>query len=130
MMFEKRHEPLVGGLQFLFRLAWHFLLSTLVIFASLAMGVLGYHHIEGLPWLDALLNSAMILGGMGPVDQLRTDGGKLFASFYALYSGLVFVVVGGIVLAPVVHRVLHHFHLDGHRDKDESAKPANDKDEV
>ena len=83
-----------------------------IILGSLTIGVLGYHLLEGLPWLDALLNASMILGGMGPVDALRTDGGKLFASIYALYSGLVVLVAAGILLAPIAHRVMHRMHMD------------------
>jgi hypothetical protein len=74
--------------------------------------MVGYAAFEGLGWLDAFLNASMLLGGMGPVEQPRTTGGKLFAGAYALYSGLVFLVAAGIVLAPVVHRQMHHFHLD------------------
>ena len=76
------------------------------------MGATGYHFAARLPWLDALLNAAMILAGMGPVDQLTTSEAKLFATLYALYSGLVFLVVAGILLGPVIHRVLHRFHLE------------------
>lgn len=76
------------------------------------MGVLGYHLFENLPWIDSLVNAAMILGGMGPVNELHTNGGKLFASFYALYSGIVFLVSVGIILAPLYHRFLHRFHLE------------------
>jgi hypothetical protein len=78
---------------------------------SLALGVWGYMRFEQLAFLDALLNAAMLLGGMGPVEFPRTDGGKLFASFYALYAGFVLLAVVGIVMAPVAHRILHHFHL-------------------
>ena len=76
------------------------------------MGVVGYRILGGLPWVDALLNASMILGGMGPVDALHTDAAKIFASLYALFSGIVFIGVMGIVLAPFVHRSLHKFHLD------------------
>jgi len=79
---------------------------------SLMMGVAGYHWIAGLRWIDALLNAAMILGGMGPVDALKSDGAKLFASLYALYSGLTLIALMGILLTPIAHRVLHRFHLD------------------
>ncbi len=85
--------------------------AGIVFIGSLALGVCGYHFVERLPWIDALLNASMILGGMGPVDPLRTTGGKLFASFYALYSGLAIISVAGLLLAPVVHRFLHKFHL-------------------
>ena len=74
--------------------------------------MLGYHLIEGLSWVDAFLNSAMLLGGMGPVDQLHTTAGKIFAGIYALYSGIVFLVIAGVLFAPIFHRMLHHFHLD------------------
>ena len=80
---------------------------------SLALGVCGYHILEGLPWIDSLLDASMILGGMGPVDPIRTTAGKLFASFYALYSGLAIISVAGLLLAPIVHRFLHRFHIEG-----------------
>ena len=94
-----------------------------IILGSLTLGVLGYHLLEGLPWLDALLNASMILGGMGPVDALRTDGGKLFASIYALYSGLVVLVAAGILLAPIAHRIMHRMHMRTDDDEDKR-KPA------
>jgi hypothetical protein len=74
--------------------------------------VLGYHHLGGLRWIDALVNASMILGGMGPVDPIASDAGKLFASFYALFSGLLFIGVASLVLAPFVHRVMHKLHID------------------
>ena len=110
-MFEKKSDPLAEKATFLLRLVRHFLVATAIVLGSLVIGVLGYHGFENLPWRDALLNASMILGGMGPVDPIRTEAGKLFASLYALYSGLIFVVVAGIILAPMVHRLLHHFHL-------------------
>jgi hypothetical protein len=81
---------------------------------SLAIGVLGYHFLEGLSWLDSLLNSAMLLGGMGPVNALHTIAGKLFASFYAIYCGVIFLVVAGVILAPIIHRFMHHFHIEAY----------------
>jgi len=81
-----------------------------LIVVSLFLGMLGYHHYEQLPWRDAFLNAAMLLGGMGPVEFPQTDGGKLFAGFYALYSGLVFLVAVGVIVAPALHRMLHLFH--------------------
>jgi hypothetical protein len=80
---------------------------------SLFLGMLGYHVLVKLPWVDAFLNASMLLGGMGPVDAPRTSAGKLFAGIYALYAGLVFLVVVGIILAPAVHRILHRFHWQG-----------------
>ena len=74
--------------------------------------MLGYHLLEGFSWIDSLLNASMILGGMGPVDQLKTDSGKIFASFYALFSGIVFLVVAGVIFAPIIHRFMHKFHID------------------
>ena len=92
------------------RVARHFGLAVVVVLASLFGGMLGYAQFERLGWLDAFLNAAMLLGGMGPIMTPTTAAGKLFAGLYALYSGLVFLVVAGIILAPVVHRVLHRFH--------------------
>jgi len=83
-----------------------------VILASLVVGVVGYHYFDGLPWVDSLLNASMILGGMGPVDPLKTTAGKIFASIYALYSGLALIGVIGLMLAPILHRVMHQFHVD------------------
>jgi hypothetical protein len=79
---------------------------------ALAIGMAIYHGVEGLPWADAFLNTAMLMGGMGPVDPLRTTAGKWLAGFYALFAGVVFLVVAGVMLAPVIHHVLHKFHLD------------------
>jgi hypothetical protein len=111
-MYEHRNEPLLPRSAFLRRLAAHVGIAVGMIAGSLAIGILGYHLIEGLAWVDALLNASMILGGMGPVDAIHTDAGKLFASFYALYSGIVFLLTVGIIVAPVFHRILHHFHLE------------------
>ena len=79
---------------------------------SLAIGMAGYHHFEELPWRDAFLNSAMLLGGMGPVNAPRTDNGKLFAGLYALFAGLVFIFAAGVLLAPLLHRLFHTLHWD------------------
>jgi len=86
--------------------------ASAVLIVGLGIGVLGYHHIAHLSWVDAVLNASMILTGMGPVAVLVTDASKLFASAYALFSGIVFLTATGIVLGPVVHRVLHRFHLE------------------
>ena len=111
-MYEHHSQPLLSRLAFLRRLAAHVGIAIGVILGSLLMGVLGYHFLEGLAWIDALVNAAMLLGGMGPVDALHSEAGKLFASFYALYSGIVFLVAVGIIFAPIFHRILHHFHLE------------------
>jgi hypothetical protein len=87
-------------------------MASLLVLAALSIGVSGYHWIAGFDWIDSLLEASMILGGMGPVNQLTTTGAKIFASAYALFSGLMFIGVMGIVLAPVAHRLLHTFHID------------------
>ena len=110
--FEHSAEPLASTRVFLRRVARYTILATAIILASLAIGVLGYHYFESLSWIDSLLNASMILGGMGPVAPLQTTAGKLFASFYALFSGMVFLVAVGVLIAPVFHRFLHHFHLE------------------
>ena len=117
--FESKHQPLLPRRQFFKRLGRNFVFASLLIGVSLAGGMLGYHYFEGMAWIDAFANAAMILSGMGPLAPLQTGGGKLFAGLYALYSGLVVIVATGIILAPVVHRLLHRFHVgpeaDGHR---------------
>lgn len=115
-MYEhKTHAPL-SRQHFRRRLARHFLAATGIVVGSLGIGMLGYEHFENLSWLDGFLNSAMLLGGMGPVKTADlSEAGKLFAGFYALYAGLAFIAVMGIMLTPVVHRVLHRFHWSEER---------------
>jgi hypothetical protein len=120
--YEHKTEPVLPLRKFWRRLLAHFSIGILVIFGSLGIGVLGYHHFERLSWLDSLLNASMILGGMGPVDPVRTPGGKIFASFYALFSGVIFLVVVGIMMAPVGHRLLHRLHMEGDH-ADDPPKP-------
>jgi hypothetical protein len=110
-MYEHRGAPLLPRRQFFNRLATHALAAVVIGFGALWLGMAGYHWLEGFSWLDAYLNAAMILGGMGPVAELHTSAGKLFAGTYALFAGVVFLVVAGVVFAPVVHRTLHRFHL-------------------
>ncbi len=110
--YELMHQPVAPVMRYAGRLLASFLIAAALIGASLAAGMVGYAHFEDMRWLDAFLNASMILSGMGPADQLKTDAGKLFAGCYALYSGLVIVLASGIVLAPVVHRILHRFHVD------------------
>jgi hypothetical protein len=110
-MYEHRGEPLLPRRQFLSRLATHGVGAAALVFATLWLGMAGYHWLERLSWLDAYVNAAMILGGMGPVAELHTTAGKLFAGTYALFAGIVFLVVVGVVFAPVVHRAMHRFHL-------------------
>jgi len=111
-MFEKKQEPLLPTHVFARRLVNFLLFSLSVMAVALCLGVLGYHHFGKLNWIDALLNASMILGGMGPVDPLPDDAAKLFASIYALFSGVVFISTAGILLAPLFHRVLHKFHIE------------------
>ncbi len=111
-MFEHRRQPLLPRKAFFLRILRHGGIGLGVISGSLFLGILGYRGFEGLSWVDATVNAAMILGGMGPVNQLNTTAGKLFASFYALFSGIVFLVVVALLLAPIFHRFFHRFHLE------------------
>ena len=110
--FDNLSAPMASRTAFLGRLGVNILASLVLVGLALGAGMYGYHVLEKLSWLDAFLNSAMLLGGMGPVDTMHTDAGKLFAGIYALACGLVFVLASGIVLAPVAHRVLHALHVD------------------
>ncbi len=112
MYYEHKRQPLLPFRLFLIRLVRHGLIAFSIIIASLLIGILGYHYLENLSWIDSLLNASMILGGMGPVNALRTDAGKIFASFYALFSGMIFLVVTGLIFAPLFHRLMHRFHLE------------------
>lgn len=111
-MFEHRSQPLLDRRAYVRRLAASTSLGLLLIALSLLAGMLGYHRFERLSWLDSFLNAAMLLGGMGPVEQPQTDAGKLFAGLYALYCGLAVILVAGIMFAPVIHRLLHAFHVE------------------
>jgi hypothetical protein len=111
-MFEHRTDPLLPGHRFAWRVVWFLGLSAGAIGFALGIGVLGYHYCGGLPWIDALVNASMILGGMGPVDPITTRTGKLFASAYALFSGLLFIGAASLVLAPFIHRIMHTIHLE------------------
>jgi hypothetical protein len=115
-MYEPRNARILPFRLFLVRVAKSAMTAVGFITVSLSIGILGYHVLEKMDWIDSLLNASMILGGMGPVGELRTVAGKLFASFYALFSGVVFLVVAGILFAPVVHRFLHRFHADQGRE--------------
>ena len=111
-VYESRKHQLLSRPHFVRRVLWHALAAAGLVLGSLLIGMAGYGYYERLPWLDAFLNAAMLLGGMGPVEEPQTAGGKLFAGLYALYAGLVFLVAAAVVLAPVVHRLLHRFHLE------------------
>ena len=111
-MFENRRQALVPRRTFYRRLARSAGVGLLIVLASLTIGIAGYHFLEGMTWLDAFLNAAMILSGMGPVGSIQTSAGKFFAGCYALYSGLALITTIGVVFAPVFHRFLHKFHLE------------------
>ena len=111
-MYEtKNHKPLTKN-QFLMRMVNHLAAALILMIASIIFGMAGYMFFEHLSWTDAFLNATMLLGGMGPVNSPVTEGGKLFAGFFALYSGLFFIVSAAIILTPVMHRILHRFHWD------------------
>ena len=111
-MYESRRLPPIAPRRFARRMASHVAVAAGLVAFSLVIGMWGYEHYEHLPWRDAFLNTAMLLGGMGPVDALRTNGGKMFAGFFALYAGVVFLVVAGLFLSPVIHRIMHKFHWE------------------
>ena len=111
-MYERRKQPLLSRAEFGKRVGRHGLVALGVLVAGLGIGILGYHFIAHLSWIDSLLNASMILGGMGPIDPLPNNAAKLFASFYALFSGLAFVGVVSVLLAPFVHRLLHRVHAE------------------
>ena len=110
--FESKNQPLLSSGRFIRRLANNLSAACVLIGVSLLVGMAGYHFLEGMAWIDAFANASMILSGMGPLGELKTWGGKLFAGLYALYSGLLLIVVAGLMFAPVVHRILHQFHLE------------------
>ena len=111
-MFERKHEELAPVAVFVKRIFAALGIAFCLIGIALTIGIVGYHSLGKLGWVDSLLEASMILGGMGPVNTLAGDGVKIFASLYALFSGLIFIAVMGVVLAPVVHRFLHKFHID------------------
>jgi len=112
MLFEHKRQPPLGRGAFARRLGRSIVLAIGLAGLSLFCGMLGYHYLEGMAWIDAFLNASMILSGMGPTGTIQTWGGKLFAGFYALYSGLTVIIATSIILAPVIHRLLHKFHYE------------------
>jgi hypothetical protein len=117
-MYERRWEPPITRRAFLARMARHGGFAAGVLAVSLAVGIVGYHAFERLSVVDGFLNSAMLLGGMGPVDPPKTTPGKLFAGIYALYAGLIVITVASLVGAPIFHRLLHRFHWEEQEKKD------------
>lgn len=110
--FEHRDSELASPAVFMGRLGRSTCVALVLIGAALALGMAGYVATEHMSWLEAFLNASMLLGGMGPVDQLHTDAGKIFAGAYALFCGLLIVIASGVILAPILHRVLHALHVD------------------
>ncbi len=111
-MFEYKSKAVISKSAFISRMFKWLLCTIFLLLSSLFFGILGYHYFENLSWIDSLLNAAMIFGGMGEIDILHTNGGKIFAALYAIYSGLLLVVCGSLLLVPVFHRILHKFHAD------------------
>ena len=111
-MYERRNQRLLSRAEFSKRVGRHGLVALGIVALGLGSGVLGYHFFADLGWIDSLLNASMIIGGMGPVDPLPNNAAKLFASFYALFSGLAFVGIVSVLLAPFVHRLLHRIHAE------------------
>ena len=113
--FERRHDKLAPISIYVQRIVASLGLASLLILVGLSVGIIGYHFIAGFNFVDSLLEASMILGGMGPVRELPNDTAKVFASIYALFSGVIFIALMGIILSPIAHRVMHKFHID---DKD------------
>ena len=111
-MFEHRTEKLLPRREFVHRLGWSISAGFGLILFSLSIGMLGYHYLAALSWIDAFVDASMILSGMGPLAPLPNDGAKLFAGIYAIYCGIAFIATSGVILAPVIHRSLHKFHLE------------------
>ena len=112
LRLEHKNSALLPHRAFWGRVCWYALFDLLFLAVSLGIGVAGYHALAGLGWVDAFLNASMILTGMGPVDRLETDAAKIFASFYAVFSGVSFLTFCGVLFTPFYHRFLHRFHLD------------------
>ena len=115
LKFEKKTQPLLPKEEYHVRVFRNALIGSLIILLFLLLGVAGYHYTSEnfkIGWLQSLLNASMILSGMGPVDEITTTSGKWFASIYALISGVVFITTIGIIIAPIVHRIFHRFHLE------------------
>src|ERR1043166_2847192 len=124
MRYEKKSQPVIPLSRFLLRLARSAAIAGGIIFGGLGVGVLGYYFTENLPWLDAVVDASLILARMGAGNQPNTVAGKWFASAYALFSGIVFLTVAAVLFGPVVHRLLHHFHLSEMEEEDNTSKPV------
>ena len=122
LRYERKNEPIVSREVFLRRLGRNATVALSIIGVSLVVGIIGYRTLEGMGWIDAFLESAMLLGGMGPIHAPLTVAGKIFAGVYALYSGILVIGTAGIILAPIFHRVLHNLHVEDDEDESEDEK--------
>ncbi|MBK8721625.1 MAG: hypothetical protein IPL95_04950 [Saprospiraceae bacterium] len=111
-MYEHKSEPIISKNRFYKRVNYHLMISAMLISISLGIGIIGYHFIANICWIDSLHNASMILSGMGPVVNIENTAGKLFSSFYALFSGIIFITNFGFILAPFVHRILHKINVE------------------
>ncbi len=111
-MFEQKNQRLLPQAEFIRRLGWSVGFGLLLVAFSLSVGIVGYHWLCGLSWIDSFLDAAMILSGMGPLSPITSTAGKLFAGFYAIYCGIALIGTTGVIFAPVIHRALHRFHLE------------------
>lgn len=127
MFFERKSDPLISRRRFAGRMLRSFFITVGIAIFSLAIGTLGYCYFGPLDPLDGLLNASMILTGMGPVDPMKSDGGKLFASFYALYSGIAFVSIMAVITAPIFHRIMHRFHLEEDDDVEDDERREDEE---
>jgi len=118
--YEHRNAEPLSRAEFISRLARTIGVAVLLIAAALMFGILGYHWLESMTWVDSFLNASMILGGMGPVDPMKTEAGKIFAGCYALFSGLAFLALAGLIFSPIAHRILHRFHYEADQEDDPS----------
>ncbi len=113
-MYEHKKQPVATTATFYQRILKNILIALFIIAVCLAIGVAGYHYTDNVPWIDALHNASMILSGMGPVVEIKSEGGKIFSSAYALFSGLVFISIAGFILAPAIHRIFHRLNHEPH----------------
>jgi hypothetical protein len=111
-MYEHRKQKLASMKTFYQRIVKNILLASVIMLICLGIGIVGYHYTADIPWLDAVHNASMILSGMGPVVEIKTVTGKWFSSFYALFSGVVFITNIGVILAPAMHRMFHRLHIE------------------
>jgi hypothetical protein len=110
--YEKKHQPLASNKVFYKRMLWNMSISFIILFVCLMIGVIGYHYLAEAALIDAFHNASMILSGMGPVIEIKSNSGKWFSSLYALFSGIVFITNIGIILAPAIHRLFHVLHVE------------------